>query len=719
MDIRLNPSNKILIGLLSGIAVGLFFGESAAILKWVADGFVRLLQMTVLPYVTVSIISSLGSLQLSEAKRLGLRVGAVLGILTLLGLAFAFLFPVAFPETRTGSFFSTTLLEQQQPFNFLDLYIPSNPFYSLANNIVPAVVLFSLIVGIALIGIEQKQALLNQLSVASSAISSAARMIIKLTPYGLFAIGAVLAGTLRIEQLQKIQIYLVTYAVVVALLTFWVLPALLSTLTGIPYLEIFKSSRGALITAFAIGDLFIVLPGLIESSKSLLLQHTDAGERNAGLPDAIVPVSFNLPHTGKILSLSFILFAGWASDAAVAWQNYPKLALMGVLTFFGSLNSAIPFLLDFFRIPADSFQLFLATGVINSRFGTLLAAVHTLTVGVLGSAALAGVLRFKPVRILRYCLLTAIFAIMTFGSLQLLFSTFMKAEYQGAQMFRDMGPILFKEDAQVLSQIPPPEEESELKQTVLEKIRSRGALRLCFLGNRVPYVFYNDQKKLSGFTVELGHSMGRDLGVSVEFVETNLMTDLPELLARGQCDMGISGIPVTPLRASSMLFSEPYMDETLAFIVKDHLRHQVETWEQVRSIKSIKVAIPDLPYYIEQVARRAPSLKLHVFSPDSYYSEVMNQFDAIILPAERGSIYTLLYPDFTVVVPQPDLIKLPLAYPVARRDLEWLNFVNTWIQLKKKDGTIDALYRYWILGENPQETHPRWSIIRNVLHWVK
>ena len=38
----------------------------------------------------------------------------------------------------------------------------------------------------------------------------------------------------------------------------------------------------------------------------------------------------------------------------------------------------MPFLLDSFRVPADTFQLFLASGVINSRFGTLVAAMHTV-----------------------------------------------------------------------------------------------------------------------------------------------------------------------------------------------------------------------------------------------------------------------------------------------------------------------------------------------------
>ena len=56
----MSSSTKILIGLAAGVLVGLFLGEHAGVFKVVADGFVKLLQMMVLPYITLSIITSLG-----------------------------------------------------------------------------------------------------------------------------------------------------------------------------------------------------------------------------------------------------------------------------------------------------------------------------------------------------------------------------------------------------------------------------------------------------------------------------------------------------------------------------------------------------------------------------------------------------------------------------------------------------------------------------------
>ncbi len=116
-------------------------------LQVAADVYVKLLQMTVLPYVTVSLVSGLGALRLEQAKALAVRCGLLLLVLWGLALAAVFLFPLIFPRIETASFFSTTLLEGREPFNFVGLYVPTNPFSSLANNVVPAVVLFSIVLG--------------------------------------------------------------------------------------------------------------------------------------------------------------------------------------------------------------------------------------------------------------------------------------------------------------------------------------------------------------------------------------------------------------------------------------------------------------------------------------------------------------------------------------------------------------------------------------------
>jgi hypothetical protein len=86
--------------------------------------------------------------------------------------------------------------------------------------------------------------------------------------------------------------------------------------------------------------------------------------------------------------------------------DYPRLGRHGIPGLIRQPEHPVPFLLDLFRIPADTFQLFLASAVINAHFGTLLAAMHTLTVGVLGACATAGLVRHPPSAFMRYLAIT-------------------------------------------------------------------------------------------------------------------------------------------------------------------------------------------------------------------------------------------------------------------------------------------------------------------------
>jgi Na+/H+-dicarboxylate symporter len=78
---RLGITTQVFIGLGLGMLVGVFFGEAVAFLQLGGDIFIALLQMTVIPYVVVALIASLGRLTLDEAKHLGLKAGGVLLLL--------------------------------------------------------------------------------------------------------------------------------------------------------------------------------------------------------------------------------------------------------------------------------------------------------------------------------------------------------------------------------------------------------------------------------------------------------------------------------------------------------------------------------------------------------------------------------------------------------------------------------------------------------------
>ena len=740
----LTPSLRIVLGLALGVLVGLFFGEGAGVLGIVAGGYVQLLRMTVLPYVTVSLIAGVGSLTATQARLMFTRVGAILLVIWALTLALVFLMPLTFPQWETASFFSTSLLEGHEPFDFLDLYIPANPFHSLANSIVPAVVFFSVVVGVALIGIDGKEVFLDWLLVLRRALSAVTMFVVRLAPIGLFAIAATLAGTLRPEELARVQIFLITYGAFAALLALWIVPGLVTALTPITYREILTRIHDPLVTAFLTGELFVVLPVLAEASRDLVERH--AGGDAHTLTDVIVPASFNFPHAGKVLSLSFILFAGWFSETQISWTDAPKLAVTGILTFFASLNAAVPYLLDLMRIPADTYQLFLATGLVNSRVGTAVAAVHTLAIATIGAFATSGRLMLSPRRLIRFAIVTVVLTVVVTVGLRTLFDRALDRTYSKDRVLAGMhlanrsgvaatvlreprpreGPPTQGEggppssDALRRAPTKPGEVGPAPGEVGLERIRARGVLRVGYLADSLPFAFFNEAGDLVGFDVEMAHTLARELGVGLELVPT-ADDRMADDLASGAIDVIMSGFALTTQRAEHMAFSAPYLEEHLAFIVEDHRRGEFQRLDAVRRQPSLRVTVPNVSYYVAKLHELLPSVTVVPFKARDdlhrFFESGPGEMDALVFTAERGSAWSLLYPRFAVVVPQPQILTIPLAYAFRAGDGQMVLFLDRWLELKQRDGTIQALYDYWILGKNAQPRGPRWSIGRDVLHW--
>ena len=655
-------SRQILVGLALGILTGLFFGEQASALKWAADGFVKLLQMMVLPYITVSIIASLGSLRPSELKTLGLKAAAVIGGLWLLALAFAFLIPLTFPSVQNASFFSTSLVEPRPAFDFIDLYIPSNPFNSLANNVVPAVVLFSLILGVAVVGVARRERLLDVLHVARDAISAATRFVTRLTPYGLFAIAANAAGTLGLEQLGRLQIYLVAYVAVALLVSLWVLPGLVAALTPIRVRDVLGESRDSLITAFIAGDLFIVLPGLMQASQTLLHRLSPGDHEPGRLTEVIVPASFNFPHTGKLLSLSFILFAGWFADAPVALLELSPVGAdraRDVLRQPQRRRAVSP------RPVPDSHRYVSAV----SRNGRRQLPGRIAR----GRGPHAG--RGAP-RVLRgdrspslavaedSCRMPALLPSSPW-SRSAARACCLQTPRRSTRRTKCWHRCTCS-SSQWRRRWPscrPRHPDRSPTSSPLDDIKERKVLRVCYLPDAMPYAFFNQRGDLVGFDIDLAHRLAREMGVTLAFVPADRV-ELPAMLADGYCDLAMSGVLVTTLRAREMLFSESYLDETLALIVPDHERDQFANWDAIRDLGAITIVAPDVPYYVDKLRELVPRAIIRIHAQDEPLLPVTDpNVDAVWLPAERGSAWTLMFPEYSVVVPGPNPIRVPLAFP--------------------------------------------------------
>ncbi len=685
---RLGLSGSILLGFVLGILSGLFFGEYCAGLKIFGDAFIKLLQMSILPYIVVSLMVGIGRLSYQQAKVLAIKAGSLLLVFWGIALAVIFLMPLAFPSVETASFFSTTLVKVKEQVDFLELFIPSNPFSSLANNVIPASVLFSIAVGIGLIGIKEKHKLIDDLAILATALSRVANFVVYLTPIGVFAIAASAAGTMTLQEIGRLQVYFATFIVAAMILTFWVLPMLVATLTPFTYKDVVGTSKDALVTGFATGKLFIILPILIQNCNDLFERYKQEHKDTASFVDIIVPVSFNFPTTGKLLTLLFILFCAWFTGNAVSVTAYPYLSFIGISSLFASSNMAIPFLLDSMQIPSDLYHLFILTGIINKRFATLLAGMNLLTFTLLATCAITGLLSINWRKLFRFALLSVVLTVGVVAGTRFVLSFSATDAYSKDKVLAGMH--LLNDPVEVVLHKTPPSDFSvvDKEKSHLKRILERGVLRVGYNPDRLPFTFFNNAGGLVGFDVEMAHRLAKELGVSLEFIPFEVDT-MAKQLNGDHFDIIMAGVPMFTPRLETMSFSDPYLDVTFAFVVKDNRREEFATVEKIRGTRGHGLTFGvrgGYEYYSNRAKESLPLAKVvQLESYRDFFEDNTGEVDALVTSAEVGSAWTLLYPEYQVVVPKPVLSLLPLGYAVALGNTEMADFLNHWIDLKKKD----------------------------------
>jgi Na+/H+-dicarboxylate symporter len=596
---RLGLSTQILIGLLAGIAAGVVLGELCAGLKVVGDAFIALLQMTVLPYVMFALIANIGGLTWADARRLAARGGLLLMVFWATVLCPIVLMPLAFPDLQTASFFSTSLVEPTHEIDLLGLYIPTNPFHSMANSVIPAVVLFSIAIGAALMNVPGKENVIDLLSVFTTALMRVNRFVVKLTPLGVFALAASAAGTLTLEEFSRLQAYLITYILTALMLTFCILPMLLAACTPFSYGQVLRCARDPLVTAFTTGSLFVVLPMLTERITTLF---DEQGVRNEEVPhfiDVLLPVAYSFPPLGKLLSLLFIPFAAWFSGHQLTPGQYPALLSSGLLSYFGSTNMAQPFLLDLMRIPADLFQLFVIARVFCERFGTLTSSMYLFVFTALTTCALIGAVRIRQGRLVGFVGLAAALTIAIVASTRAWLNASLEGAYDKDKIIEQMQLLHKPVEAVALAEAAPNPVPLSPGQSRLDRIRQRGILRVGFR-EMLPFSYKNIRGELVGFDVDMAHRLADELDFSLEFVPIDILR-LAEHLTADHCDVVMSSVAQTTPRFEQMAFSKSYMDLTLALVVPDHRRHDFSQRQRILSAKGLRIGLIGEAYWLSKL----------------------------------------------------------------------------------------------------------------------
>jgi len=712
----LSLGNRILIGVLAGIALGVFLGELASPFDVVGHIYVGLLQMTVLPYVAVSLIAKIGGLTLDQARRLAGRAGIVMLALWAISLATVLVLPLSLPEWKAGSFFSASLVETPEKFDFLGLYLPTNPFHSLANNVVPAVVVFSILVGVALIRSSRKELILAPLNVLGETLSNISTFVVRLAPWGTFALTAGAAGRLSPAELARVFGYISSYTAGVVFLTFVVLPGFIVAITPFRFRQLMAGFREAGLTAFATGKLFAVLPMVIESARKLLVRQGVSDEDAETAADVYVPLAYPFPNAGKILAILFIPFAAWFIGRPLALTDYPLVLSVGLVTFFGSPVAAVPFLLHLMHLPDDLFPLFLVAGIWCARLGDVLGAMHLLAFTLLAAAWNEGWLRVRPGRLgvwLGY--VTVIGIVVLFANAAVVRRSLAgqeppKSLVERMDLYDEAAEIAVDEQAGP-NPVPLLPQEGRM-----DRVRRTRELRVGYMPDRAPFCYRNANGKLVGFDVDLVQRLARDLKVSLRLVPFE-QEKLTGAFGADHFDVAIGGIASSIENFGRYHEAGPYLNLHVAFVVRDDRVKEFTSLTRLRRMRGLRIGFVSTGHLARTGRHLFPGLEVVQLPSWEAFLRGETDVDALLTTAEAGAVMSMLNPEYSVVVPADARAKVPVVFAVQVAD-ELDRLLDTWLRLKREDGTIDALYAHWILGQRPAGARHRWSVIRDLFGWV-
>jgi len=746
---HLNLTGWILIGFILGIATGLVFGDLVSVMKPASDAFIKIWQITILPSVALSLIVGIGSLRRDTAKAIAVKAVLILLLFWVICVVGYFSFQLAFPPRMAASFFSTQDLATTASINIIDQFIPANPFLSLSDGIIPATVLFCLFLGFALMLDNGSGPIVSILRILLQALDRMTHFISKTFPIGIFVITAVMAGTLTVEGFLELQVFLITLAVAAILLGLVVMPLLITCFTTFRYRDILAAASRPMLLAFSTGTEFITLPLISEGVEKLFRgkdwdpdTHMDTDADQAGSPEQVkdrgdirsyseilVPVAYTFPLLGGLVPFLFILFVAWLYRDPLTLIDQLQLIVVGIPSFFGSSKLSVISLLNLMNLPSDAYNLYISSGILRQAFVAPLSVISIFSFSTITIAYTTHRAKFRWKRAVLSIAIVLVLAAILITGLHAGFSQMLAGTYHGGDQISqiELPPdqdgrrpdsvvnttvYLNREDVPAL---PPP---LSGPRDEIRTIRERGVLRVGYNSNNVPFVFFNGNGELVGYDVEMAYDLARNLNVSrIEFVPIT-GTNLAESLDNGYCDIVMSAVAVNTDRLDQMKFTDPTVTVHLAFVVPDGKKDEFTQLDDVKKMNGLRVAVFNNTVLVRVAKQLLPDATIvPIDSREEFFEQ--RKADALMIPAEEGYTLTLLYPFFDVAIIQPyDSYELMYGYPVAMNSSDSYRLaLNYWIRMEKDYGMLDKKYDYWVLGEIPATTEPRWSVVRNVLHW--
>ena len=335
---------RVIAALILGIVVGYIWGPGAESIKIVGDIFIAFIKMLVVPLIFFSLVAGVASI--GDLRKLGsvgwraLLLFVVTGQLAVwLGLAIGTIVQPGSGLDASGMQLDGAALEraqerQQDAVTIQDMIlemVPSSPVQVMADvNVLPLIV-FSLLIGIGiLMAKEEGEPVLRIFDSGSVVMQKVTMVVMELTPFGVFALMAWVAGTLGLEALQALGILVFLNYLGCFLIIGIIYAGMIKLLARLPVMDFFRGIVDAMAVSYSTASSNATLPVTLRCA-----------ERNLGVSNSVASfvialgATINMNGTAMYLGLA-TLFGAQIFGVDLSWGDYFLISILATLGAVGA-----------------------------------------------------------------------------------------------------------------------------------------------------------------------------------------------------------------------------------------------------------------------------------------------------------------------------------------------------------------------------------------------
>lgn len=327
---------KILVCIVIGIGFGLLFGDYVSYIEPIGEAFIRLLKMLIVPLTFFTLIS--GMTKMGDVRRLRSVGGMILlyyVVTSLLAAAVGMSMALILqPGEGVQGLLQQGATVETTDFNFIDNlvgWIPTNPIEALATMNMLQVIVFSVIVGIALLALGKKTENLAKLANEGAELMiKVTDFVMKLAPYGILALIANMVGTLGTDLLAEVSRFIMTDILSMVIILLLIYPLLIWFVGKLNPLRFYRNIAPAMLVAAGTTSSLATLPVSMR-----------VAEKNIGVPEKIfgftLPLGATINMDGMAAAIGVIaVFASNLYGLAVTPQLMFQFVFLGLVLSIGT-----------------------------------------------------------------------------------------------------------------------------------------------------------------------------------------------------------------------------------------------------------------------------------------------------------------------------------------------------------------------------------------------